>query len=165
MPGSSAPPSDCTERLWPPVSWWVGAGVLALTVWLVLTAAVPAVVALVGAVVTGVVALGGLAALGSVRVGVHDGEFVAGRAHVPLRWCGELAALDEEAARSARGVQADARAFLLLRPYLARCVRVQLVDPADPTPYWLVSARRPERIVAAAVASRSSRQHDRRTAR
>ncbi len=165
MPVPSAPSSGCTERLWPPPTWWVGAAVAALAVWLVLSAAVPAPAALLGGAITGAVALGGLAALGSVRVGVRDGEFVAGRAHVPLRWCGELVALDGEAARRARGTDADARAFLLLRPYLGRCVRVQLVDPADPTPYWLVSARHPERIVAAVLATRSSRRDGPRTAR
>jgi hypothetical protein len=25
-------------------------------------------------------------------------------------------------------------------------VRVRLTDPADPTPYWLFSTRRPERV-------------------
>ena len=36
------------------------------------------------------------------------------------------------------GVDADARAYLLLRPYLKRAVQVDLADPADPTPYWLL---------------------------
>jgi hypothetical protein len=57
-------------------------------------------------------------------------------------------ALDAEAARRAAGVEADARAYLLLRPYLTRAVRVQVVDPADPTPYWLVSTRRPRTLAA-----------------
>ena len=30
------------------------------------------------------------------------------------------------------GVEADARAFLLTRPYLKRAVRVPVPDPADP---------------------------------
>jgi len=50
-------------------------------------------------------------------------------------------------------VDADARAFLLLRPYLRRAVMVPVQDPADPTPYWLVSTRQPERLVRALVAA------------
>jgi hypothetical protein len=42
------------------------------------------------------------------------------------------------------GRDADARAYLLLRPYLKRAVRVEITDPADPTPYWLVSTRHPK---------------------
>ena len=47
------------------------------------------------------------------------------------------------------GRDADARAYLLLRPYLRRAVRIAIDDPADPTPYWLVSTRRPTRLAAA----------------
>ena len=49
----------------------------------------------------------------------------------------------------AQQVEADARAFLLLRPYVKTAVRVDLEDPADPTPYWLLSSRRPEALAAA----------------
>ncbi len=47
------------------------------------------------------------------------------------------------------GSEADARAYLLVRPYLKRAVRVTVVDPADPTPYWLVGTRHPEALAAA----------------
>ena len=47
------------------------------------------------------------------------------------------------------GVDADARAFLLLRPYLKRAVQVEIADPADPTPYWLVRTRHPDELAAA----------------
>ena len=39
---------------------------------------------------------------------------------------------------------------------LLACVRVPLTDPADPTPYWLVSTRHPARLVAALDAARSA---------
>jgi hypothetical protein len=47
------------------------------------------------------------------------------------------------------GVDADARAYLVLRPYVKRAVRVPLLDPDDPTPYWLVSCRHPDRVLSA----------------
>jgi hypothetical protein len=62
---------------------------------------------------------------------------------------GAAAALDAEATRRLAGRDADARAYLLLRPYLSRAVRIDIDDPADPTPYWLVSTRRPDRLAAA----------------
>jgi hypothetical protein len=37
----------------------------------------------------------------------------------------------------------------LLRAYLKRSVRVEVTDPADPTPYWLVSSRHPEQLAKA----------------
>ena len=49
----------------------------------------------------------------------------------------------------AAGVDADARAYLLLRPYLKRAVKVEITDPADPAPYWLVSTRHADALVRA----------------
>ena len=64
------------------------------------------------------------------------------------------------------GPDADARAYLLLRPYLKRAVRVEITDPADPAPYWLVELAAPRgagrrALQALAAASRSSRWHRR----
>ena len=47
------------------------------------------------------------------------------------------------------GVDADARAFLLTRPYLKRSVKITVQDPADRTPYWLVSTRHPRELADA----------------
>ncbi|WP_182047545.1 DUF3093 family protein, partial [Curtobacterium sp. ME26] len=33
--------------------------------------------------------------------------------------------------------------------YVRGVVRVEVADPADPTPYWLVSARNPQAVVDA----------------
>jgi hypothetical protein len=57
--------------------------------------------------------------------------------------------LDAEQTRRTAGTEADARAYLVLRPYLKRAVKVQITDPADPAPYWLVSSRRPEELAGA----------------
>ena len=81
--------------------------------------------------------------------------FRAGRAHIPLELVGPATPLDADGLRRQAGVDADARAYLLLRPYLKRGVRVDIADPADPTPYWLVSSRRPAALVSALEAGRT----------
>jgi hypothetical protein len=53
------------------------------------------------------------------------------------------------------GPGADARAYLLLRPYLKRAVKVEITDPADPAPYWLLSTRHPDRLAGAIAGLRS----------
>jgi hypothetical protein len=63
--------------------------------------------------------------------------------------------LDAEATRLLAGRDANVHAYLLLRPYLKRAVRVDVVDPSDPVPYWLVSTRRPEELAAALTAAGS----------
>jgi hypothetical protein len=137
------------ERLVAPVGWWlVGAGFV-VTVWWIFVLATPGWLAwLAGAV--SLAAVGSLIGwYGAVRLAVRDGELRAGRAHIDLELCGEVEALDADRARLAGGAEADARAYLLLRPYIATAVRVAIDDPHDPVPYWLLSTRHPERLAAA----------------
>ena len=56
-------------------------------------------------------------------------------------------------------MDADARAYLLLRPYLKRAVKVEITDRADPAPYWLISTRHPEELAQALVALTQSVDH------
>lgn len=141
-----------SERLGVPLRWWVQGTMLVATLWLAVVVALPALAAwLVTAV-----ALGLLAFLfwsyGSTRIVVGDGGFRAGRAHIPAGFLGTATALDAEETHRAAGVDADARAYLLLRPYLKRAVRVEIIDPADPAPYWLVGTRHPEELARALTA-------------
>ena len=78
-----------------------------------------------------------------------DGVLQAGRARIEAGYLGAVESLDPEATRRAAGVEADARAYLLLRPYLKRAVKVAITDPADPAPYWLVSTRHPDELAQA----------------
>lgn len=88
-------------------------------------------------------------------VRVDDRVFRAGRARLPLAYAGPATALDATAARDARGRDADPRAFLVLRTWTTgRAVKVAVTDPEDPHPYWLVSTRRPERVVEALTRAR-----------
>nr|WP_218849282.1 DUF3093 domain-containing protein [Nocardioides perillae] len=145
-----------------PLRWWVQGTMLVASLWLALVVAVPEPLAWA---VTGVaLALVALFLLAYGRAPVRvvttpDGaELQAGRARIDVRHLGPATALDREATRRTAGVEADARAFLLLRPYLKRSVKVELRDPADPTPYWLVSTRHPQRLVAALEAARDGRR-------
>ena len=95
---------------------------------------------------------------GNGRVEVSDGTFRAGRAHIPVGHLADPVALDRDGTRRVAGVDADARAFLVLRPYIATSVRVRVVDPADPTPYWLVSTRHPAALAAALTVAISAQE-------
>jgi hypothetical protein len=86
---------------------------------------------------------------GSAAIRVDRGQLTAGRARIGAEHLGEALPLDADATRRLAGPEADARAFLLLRPYLKRAVRVEITDPADPAPYWLLCTRRPDELAAA----------------
>lgn len=140
---------DYAERLTVPLRWWVQGTMMVATIWLALVVAVPLAVA--WAVTGAAMALlaGLFVAYGAARVSVDGGVLRAGRAHISTDFVGAVRALDAEAMRLQAGRDADARAHLVLRPYLKRGVRVDITDPADPAPYWLISCRRPERLAAA----------------
>jgi hypothetical protein len=146
---------DYAERLTVPLRWWAQGTMLVASLWLALVVAVPGVVAwpVTAAALALMVAL--FMSYGRVRVAVDGSTLHAGRAHIALEYVGEVTTLDADGVRRQAGVDADARAYLLLRPYLKRGVRVDITDPADPTPYWLVSCRRPQALVSALEARRT----------
>jgi hypothetical protein len=127
------------------------------TVWLAFVVALPVWVATLSAGVLAAATYALFLWVGSAQVSVADGVLRAGRAHVEVVHLGEPATLDKEQTRRVLGVEADARAFLLTRPYLKRALRVPLHDPADPTPYWLISTRHPRRLGAALAAQGAGR--------
>jgi hypothetical protein len=89
-----------------------------------------------------------LGSYGSALVTVDADGVRAGRAVLPMDACGAVTVLSESEFRDLRGPGADARAYLLLRPYVATAVRIDVADSADPTPYWLICTRHPDRLGA-----------------
>ncbi len=136
-----------TERLLPGVGGWFGVVIFALVLGIALSV-VNLLTAVVGAVVALVVG-GALAWWTSPVVAVGDGELVAGSAHIPLELLGEVTVLDRDGVHQAMGTQWDPRAFACLRTWAGGGVRVEIVDPSDPTPYWIVSSRRAHDLAAA----------------
>lgn len=142
-------PAEYDERLGVPLRWWALSTMFLASVLLAFLVALPAGVAFgaVGVLVAVVVAL--FLGYGAAHLTVAAGEFVAGSARIPVTLLADPVALGADATKHALGVGADARAFLVVRPYLKRSVKVRVVDPADPTPYWLVSTRHPRQLAAA----------------
>ncbi|MFB9377932.1 DUF3093 domain-containing protein [Kineococcus gynurae] len=97
----------------------------------------------------GVLAVVALLASMAWRIEVAGGVLRVGRARLPVAVVGEVDVLDRAALRRAVGPGLDARAHLALRPWAPEGVRIHLEDASDPTPYWVVSTRRPEELAAA----------------
>jgi hypothetical protein len=142
------PGATYRERLHVPLRWWVQATMFLATIWLAFTVAMPGWLAWAASGALLALVYGTFLWLGSVEVAVRGGVLHAGRAHIPLARLGAAVALDKDATRRVHGVEADARAFLVTRPYISRSVRVTLDDPDDPTPYWLISSRHPRQLAA-----------------
>jgi hypothetical protein len=92
--------------------------------------------------------------ISSPVVAVTDHEFIAGGARIPLTMIGTVTSFQEPESTLERGQRLDARAWLLIRGWIGPVVKAENLDPKDPTPYWLVSSRRPEQLEAALSADR-----------
>lgn len=150
----SIPGSGYRERLRVPVRWWLVLLLFLASLWLALAVSTPPLLALGGTLLTGAVGAGLLLGYGSARVEVGESALRAGRARLEWPYCGPATALHAHAACRLHGVDADPRAFLLVRPYIPTAVRVDVDDPADPTPYWMLSTRHPDRLAASINSAR-----------
>jgi hypothetical protein len=92
------------------------------------------------------------------RVDVRDGELRAGRARIPVDLLGTAEALDAERAALVRGREINAAAYHYIRGWAPEGVKVTVEDPADPTPYWYVSTRRPQALAQALTRARTAGQ-------
>lgn len=102
-----------------------------------------------------------LVAMGRARVRVTSGEdpeLWVGDAHLPLRFVGAVEVIGKQDKRKALGPELDPAAFTVHRGWVPGMVRIHLDDPDDPTPYWLISTRHPERLADLLRASRP--RHD-----
>ncbi len=87
--------------------------------------------------------------LSSPAITVSDHELTAGGAKIPRAMIGSVSSYREPESTLERGQRLDARAWLLIRGWIGPVVKIENLDPQDPTPYWLVSSRHPEQLEAA----------------
>ncbi len=140
------------ERIATPPAWWVLAVLFALSLLLAFGFYLgPAWGVGVAAGSLGVCAAVFVSIGFTVEVSEHD--LRVGRAVIGRRYLSAVTALDASAGRRRAGVEADARAHLVLRPWLSTAVELTLDDPADPVPYWLVCTRRPAALARALTPS------------
>lgn len=135
------------ERLWPAPWLFISTALVipaSLLVFLPINQLVGVIVSIVlyaGCVI--------LLLLGSPTIEITETEFIAGKARLPIALVGTVAGFSGIDARDQRGPKLDARAWLLIRGWIDPVVTVQVVDDNDPTPYWVVSTRRPAEVIDA----------------
>lgn len=151
-------PTGYLERLSVPWWWWLAAvavaGGLAAEIWL--GAAGPRSWLPFAVLLPATVA--GLWWLGRLRVAVAAGELHVDDARLPVRFVADAIPIDADGKRELLGPGAHPLAFVVQRPWVPGAVQVLLDDPADPTPYWVVSSRRPIELADAVMAARAAAQ-------
>lgn len=87
---------------------------------------------------------------GAPALRVDDRGLHAGTALLPWSAIGSVSILDREQARRARGVDAVASRYSVLRTWHApTAVLVEVRDPEDPHPGWLLTTASPDQLAAA----------------
>jgi hypothetical protein len=104
--------------------------------------------------ILGTLSLFGLLFITSPTISV-DKHLKVGRMRIPLTVLASAEEIEREALRDLIGPKADARAQLFIRGYIKTAVKIQISDPLDPTPYVVISTRRPKELAVALLANRS----------
>jgi Protein of unknown function (DUF3093) len=81
--------------------------------------------------------------------GSGETELFVGAAHLPVSAISRSAEVPRSAKSAALGRQLDPAAYVVHRAWVGPMALLVLDDPDDPTPYWLVSCRHPDRVLAA----------------
>lgn len=82
----------------------------------------------------------------SARITVTGDTLQVSNAIIERKFISGVEVIEKEDAFVARGRQLDPRAWIHFQGSVSTLARVQVSDPADPTPYWLFSTRNPQKI-------------------
>ena len=149
-PQQRYPQQRYTERLVPGPLTWIVALLFITMLAIAYGAALGGAVGWLGGLATSVLAAV-LIWFGSPMLRVDQDGFTAGRARLPASALGAAEVIPGEDVRARR--DRDARVFVLVRPMCAKtAVAVQVCDPADPHPEWIVTSRHPQQLVDSLLA-------------
>ena len=70
------------------------------------------------------------------------------KAHIELKYLGKVSVLDSDAMRLLRTRDADPAAFLAIKFWASKGIKIEVIDPRDTTPYWLITSKRGEKLAA-----------------
>lgn len=150
---AAAPPSYDERLTVPPMFWLalvaiVAVGILEVGSGFTYVVIVPVAVFMIGFFIVPFLISG------RTRVQVKDGVLVAGKQELPVMSIAGVTTLDREQTRMRIGPQADPAATLVHKGWISSAVMLRLSNPS-PTPYWVVSTRRPEELADAIRSARS----------
>lgn len=135
------------EKLWPNVWMWIiaagvsGAGIL---VFAPISAAAGFTAAAVLFVIIAI-----LLVLSTPTIVVTGDALTVGRATIERKFIGAVEQFRGSEATAERGTRLNGLAYLCIRGWIDPVVKLEIIDPADNTPYWLTSTRRPDELTAA----------------
>lgn len=143
------------ERLWPSITFFVALLLIIPALTVLFTP-----FSLQAGIIAGVIAyvlVCGIFLLSTRKLSVVDGKFIAGGVAIDVDLLGEIETLDKQELSVAIGRRLDARAFLCVSGWVHKGIKIQLNDPEDPTPYWVVTTRKPQTLKTAILNAQAAR--------
>ncbi|MFW0774936.1 DUF3093 domain-containing protein [Paenarthrobacter nitroguajacolicus] len=142
-----------TEKLWPSVWIWVvvvGLSAAGVLMFGPISAAAGIIAALVLLAIMVIMLV-----LSTPTITVTADTVTVGRASIDRKFIGSVQAFKKAEATAERGPRLNGLAYMCFRGWIDAVVRIEITDPADRTPYWLASSRRPDELVSALTTPRS----------
>ncbi|WP_295803951.1 DUF3093 domain-containing protein [uncultured Corynebacterium sp.] len=155
-PAADSPVVLYRERQWVPWYWWL----MAAFVVVISTATVSLnrgiLWVIIPAILLSAIAVWVLLTWSSTVVQVEqdsDGTrwLTVKEAQLPHDVVSRSTAVPATARRNALGPQLDPAAFIVTHGWVPEHVMLVLDDPEDPTPYWLIGSKNPEKLLAVFV--------------
>ena len=135
------------ERVLPSIGSFLPVLLVAPTLWLMLLPIAPMVGVFAGLIISAFICIFMIA--NSPLIQVREGFLLVNKANISLDAIGEAITIGKESAFAERGPNLDSRAFLAIQASAPTMVKIKVIDPADPTPYLLVSSRHPDELISA----------------
>ena len=85
----------------------------------------------------------------SLNIRVDESYLYVGAAKIEHKYIGATSALNTSELKLVRTRDADPSAYLAIRFWASKAVKVEVMDSRDATPYWLISSKNPQRLVEA----------------
>ena len=86
-------------------------------------------------------------------ISITTEELRINNAHIDIKYLGKATVLDAAAMRLLRTRDANPAAYLAIKFWTPTGIKIELKDPQDPTPYWLITSKRGEEIAALLINS------------
>ena len=80
---------------------------------------------------------------------VTETSLICKGASIEKEFVGEIAIIPKSEIFDELGRKLDARAWLSIQASVKSLIRVEITDADDPTPYWLITTRKPEELIRA----------------
>ncbi len=82
-------------------------------------------------------------------IAVNGQQLTVNKARIDKQFLGSVEILDSEQMRQWRGPLSDPACFMELRFWISTGVKIEILDPKDLTPYWLISSKKAQSLTTA----------------